>query len=82
MRVHRALAPRGWLIFGRHTRAPNALGEALTNLRIVRDGGHPWTPEEVEEQLGALGFGRIETFSPSPSILFVLGQRPEVSDSI
>jgi hypothetical protein len=45
-------------------------------LRIVRCGGHPWTTQEVEERLNALGFGRIEALSPSPSIMFVLGQRP------
>jgi len=81
-RIHRALTPGGWLIFGLYTRPTDALGEALTNLRIVRGGGHPWTVREVEKRLEAEGFERIEVFSPSPSIALVLGQRPDVSDEI
>jgi len=76
-RVYRALAPGGWLIFGLHVRPPNELAEALTNLRIVRWGGHPWTTTEVEQRLKALKFERIEAVSPSPPIMFVLGQRPD-----
>jgi SAM-dependent methyltransferase len=74
--IQRALAPGGWLIFGLHPRPASALGEALTNLRIVRWGGHPWTASEVEERLSALGFKHIEALSASPSVMFVLGQRP------
>lgn len=81
-RIHRALVPGGWLIFGLNPGPPSALGEALTNLRIVRGGGHPWTTKEAEERLGAHGFERIEAWSPFPSIMFVLGQRPAISDSI
>ena len=75
-RIYRALAPDGWLIVGLYVQPPDKLGQALTNLRIVRGGGHPWTAAEVEEQLKATGFERIETVSASPSIMFVLGQRP------
>ena len=76
-RIHRALRPGGWLIFGLYVRPPDELGEALTNLRIVRGGGHPWTTGEVEERLEALGFERIEAVSPSPSVMLVLGRRPD-----
>jgi SAM-dependent methyltransferase len=75
-RIYRALVPGGWLIFGFNPHPPSALGKALTNLRIVRGGGHPWTTKEVEERLDAFGFERVEAFSPSPSIVLVLGQRP------
>jgi SAM-dependent methyltransferase len=75
-RIYRALAPGGWLIFGLNSHPPSALGKALTNLRTVRWGGHPWTTKEVEERLDAFGFERVEAFSPSPSIVLVLGQRP------
>jgi SAM-dependent methyltransferase len=80
-RIHRALAPGGWLIFGLHPEPPSALGQALANLRTVRGGGHPWTTNEVEERLDAHGFERIEALSPFPPIMFVLGQRPDISDS-
>ena len=75
-RIQRALAPGGWLIFGLHPRPASALGEALANLRIVRSGGHPWTTNEVEERLNALGFKHVEALSATPAIVFVLGQRP------
>ena len=75
-RIYRALAPGGWLIFGLNPHPPSALGKALTNLRIVRGGGHSWTTKEVEERLDAFGFERVEAFSPSPSLMLVLGQRP------
>ncbi|HET9378902.1 MAG TPA: class I SAM-dependent methyltransferase [Chthoniobacterales bacterium] len=75
-RVYHALAPGGWLVFGLYAPPPSALGEALTNLRTVRGGGHPWTTSQVKDRLHVLGFERIETLSPTPAILFVLGQRP------
>jgi hypothetical protein len=53
-------------IFGLNPRPASVLGEALTNLRIVRWGGHPWTTKEVEERLNALGFERFEAVLPSP----------------
>jgi hypothetical protein len=77
-RIHRGLEPCGWLIFGLYAHPQNKLGEALMNLRIVRGGGHPWATREVEERLEAAGFQSVEVVSLSPSILFVLGQRPDL----
>jgi precorrin-6B methylase 2 len=74
-RIYRALAPGGWVIFGLYLQPPDKLGEALTNLRIVRGGGHPWKTTQVEERLKAAGFEQIDAVSPSPSVMFVLGQR-------
>jgi len=59
-RVHRALVPGGWLIFGFNPPLPGPLAEALARLRIVRSGGYPWTSKEVEEKLKANGFEHIE----------------------
>ena len=81
-RIRQALAPGGWLIFGLYLRPPDKLGEALTNLQIMRGGGHPWTTREIEERLDELGFERIEAVSPSPSIMLVVGQRPDFSNCI
>jgi SAM-dependent methyltransferase len=85
--IYRALAP-GWLIFGLaapvnrefYVRPPDKLGQALTNLRTVRGGGHPWTAGEVEERLKAAGFKQIEGVSPSASVMFVLGRRRSVRE--
>ncbi|MBV9107227.1 MAG: class I SAM-dependent methyltransferase [Verrucomicrobia bacterium] len=76
-RVYQALKPGGWLVLGFYPPAPNALGQLLTDLRIVRGGGHPWTTQEVEEQLGRTGFQRVEASSPLPSVVLLLGQRPD-----
>ena len=76
-RVRDAVRPGGWIIFGLYAPAPDPLGEALKNLRIVRGGGHPWSAEEVETRLSGLGFEHIEAFAPGPPILFVVGQRPD-----
>jgi SAM-dependent methyltransferase len=74
-RVYQALQPGGWLIVGLYPPPPDELGQILTKLRIVRCGGRPWTATEIEERLRTLGFESIETFSPMPPVLFVLGRR-------
>jgi SAM-dependent methyltransferase len=74
-RINRALAPGGWVLFGLYAPPPGALGQALAKLRTVRGGGHPWTTQEVEDQLKATGFESVETLSPTPAILFVIGRR-------
>jgi hypothetical protein len=79
-RVYKALAPGGWLVFGLYPPSPDALGKALTNLRVVRGGGYPWTTSQAEERLRTLGFERIETFTPLPPVSFVLGQRPNIPE--
>jgi len=74
--VRRALKPGGWLIFGLYPLPSAPLERALTRLRIVRSGGHPWTPGEVEEKLRALAFEQIEVCSPAPPVTLVIAQRP------
>jgi precorrin-6B methylase 2 len=76
-RVRDAVCPGGWIVFGLYAPAPDPLGEALKNLRIVRGGGHPWSAAEVETRLSGLGFEHVEAFAPGPPILFVVGQRPD-----
>jgi precorrin-6B methylase 2 len=76
-RIHRALAPGGWLIFGINVPPTDSLEKALTTLRNVRSGGYAWTPREVEERLRASDFQRVESFSPGGPILFVIGRRTE-----
>jgi SAM-dependent methyltransferase len=78
-RVYQALAPGGWLIVGLHPPPPNALDQVLTDLRVVRGGGHPWTANQIKERLQAVGLEGIETISPSPPVLFVLGRRQIVA---
>jgi hypothetical protein len=74
-RLHRALVPGGWLIFGLHERAPGPIEQALASLRIARNGGHNWTRSEVEELLRAFDFEMIEPFSGALSVELVAGRR-------
>jgi SAM-dependent methyltransferase len=74
-RVYQALRPGGWLIVGLYPPPPDEVGQILTKLRIVRSVGHPWLATEIRERLRTLGFEGIETFSPMPPVLFVLGRR-------
>jgi hypothetical protein len=51
----------------------------LTDLRVVRGGGYPWTASQIKGWLQAMDFDGIETISPSPPVLFVLGRRQVVA---
>ena len=77
--IHRALAPGGWLIFGLAAAAEDPLEEALVRLRITRSGGHPWTPEEVQDHLRRRDFTEIETFTPRIPVRFVIARRVGVT---
>jgi len=74
-RIHRALAPGGWLIFGLNPPSADPLEEALVSLRTERSGGHCWTPGEVEERLRAFEFAQIEAFLPPVPIRLVAARR-------
>jgi SAM-dependent methyltransferase len=74
-RIYKALQPGAWFIVGLYPPPPDELGQILTKLRIVRTGGYPWLAIEIEERLQKLGFEDIETFSPMPPVLFVLGRK-------
>jgi SAM-dependent methyltransferase len=74
-RVHRALAPGGWLIFGLAAAAEDPLEDAVVKLRLARSGGHAWTPEDVQEHLRRRDFVQIEAFSPPIPVRFVVGRR-------
>lgn len=75
-RVYKALVAGGWLVFGALCATAKCAGRSTHQFANLRGGGHPWTTNQAEEQLHVLGFEGIETLSPSPAVLFVLGQRP------
>jgi SAM-dependent methyltransferase len=72
----RALVPGGWVVFGLFPPPPDPLGEALTALKIVRCGGHPWTQSEAEERLRGCGFEEVETFAPASLSRLSFGRKP------
>jgi precorrin-6B methylase 2 len=74
-RVHHALRPAGWIIFGLHGEAADPLEQALARLRIVRSGGYPWKQSEVVERLRLLGFTHIEASLGAPSVGLVVARK-------
>jgi precorrin-6B methylase 2 len=74
-RIHDALQPGGWLVFGLYAPQSNLLGEALTNLRVVRSGGHPWRPDEALALLRSAGFAQLNAHSPNPPVQFIVGRK-------
>ena len=49
----KALRPGGWLLPGTFAGPGDRLSQLLLDLRTVRSGGHPWTPEELLDLLAA-----------------------------
>lgn len=80
-RIRQALKPHGWLVFGLYASPPDPLAEALTALRIVRSGGHPWLPAEIEDRLRRLGFEQVETVKTNSPVLAVIGRRPGLGNA-
>ena len=75
-RVHRALARDGFLVALVYAPQPSALDAALTALRTVRGGGHPWETSEIEERMRRLDFAEVESFKPPGALVhLVLGRR-------
>lgn len=73
--LHRALAPRGWLVVSVLGAPPDRLSQALVGLRLARIGTYTWTTTETEEQLRGVGFEEIETFSHNSQTAIVVGRK-------
>ncbi len=74
-----ALRPGGWLLLGTFAGPDEPLARLLTDLRILRSGGHPWTADEVLGMLAAAdltGACEVERTWPGPVRLFA-GRREE-----
>jgi len=73
-----ALHPGGWLLPGTFTGPDDRLSQLLTDLRIVRSGGHPWRPEELIDRLRAAGLLDAQeiTRTWSAPVRLYAGQRP------
>ncbi len=59
-RLNHALKPGGFLIFGGIVPSSGSLSQLLSDLQIIRHGGHPWRVEDVTEQLQSTGYSNIE----------------------
>ncbi|MGQ0778956.1 MAG: SAM-dependent methyltransferase [Pseudonocardiales bacterium] len=67
-RTRTALRSGGWAFAGLYAAAPEPLPQALNALRIVRSGGHPWTPEETATLLERAGFADVTVIERTWSI--------------
>jgi ubiquinone/menaquinone biosynthesis C-methylase UbiE len=72
--VRRSLEPGGWIVFSLFSPPEEPWGEAVTALKVTRNGGHPWQREELEDRLNAVGFGQVGTF-PTIGSTVTIGQR-------
>jgi SAM-dependent methyltransferase len=73
-RLHGALVPGGWLVAGRIPSPPHPLGAALSALRTVRGGGHPWTDVDLEQLIRATGF-HLVGHMPTAQVTLTFAQR-------
>lgn len=75
-RVREALVPGGYIVFGLFGAQPTPLAEALTDLRVVRSGGHPWTAPAVTDLLAEAGFISVRIAAPRSLAVLVIGRKP------
>jgi SAM-dependent methyltransferase len=73
--LHTALVPDGWLVVSLLGAAPDRLSQALAMLKLARHGTYSWTTAETEGHLRGLGFEQVETFSPNPTTVMVVGKK-------
>jgi SAM-dependent methyltransferase len=73
-RVRKALLPDGWLAFSLFAPEQARWGEALTTLKVVRNGGHPWKKDELEAKLRRHGFEQVSSLSTTGSTV-TIGRR-------
>jgi precorrin-6B methylase 2 len=59
-RLNLALKPGGFLVCGGLAPSSESLSQSLSDLQIIRQGGHPWRVEEITERLNGTGFEDIE----------------------
>lgn len=74
-RLRRALTPGGALIVGVLPPPPDPLGHALSRLRTIRNGGHPWSCPEFATLLAQGGFADVEVPANQAGIHFVLARK-------
>ncbi len=76
--VHRAMRSGGLLVAGLYGGPTDPLARALTDLRTVRSGGHPWDGPDLVDVVTAAGFaeaGEVERTWQAP-VRLVLARRP------
>jgi protein-L-isoaspartate O-methyltransferase len=73
-----ALRPGGAMVFGLFAGPPDPLATTLTDLRVVRSGGRPWSLDEAADLLGAAGYGDVQAIERTwqAPLQMAVGRRP------
>lgn len=73
-----ALGPGGWVAFGLYGGPTDPDSVALSDLRTIRSGGHPWAADEVGAALSDAGFTSVRELARtwSAPVRLVVGARP------
>jgi SAM-dependent methyltransferase len=75
----RSLRPGGWVLPGTFAGPDDRLSQLLTDLRIVRAGGHPWRAEELIGVLEDAGLEEAAEVPQTPPVRLFAGRRPETA---
>lgn len=77
-RLHNALKPGGWLLFGRFAGPPEPLADAVTRLRVLRSGGSVADAEELGALMRDAGLADVHGVQRTwqAPVGFVVGRRP------
>lgn len=77
-RVHDALKPGAWLLFGRYAGPEDPLADAVTRLRVLRSGGSVADAEELAALMGQAGLADVQEVQRTWQFPagFVVGRRP------
>jgi SAM-dependent methyltransferase len=68
--LQQSLVPGGTLVFGFYSPPPARLERLVLEAQVIRSGGHPWSPEEVEALLSDTGFSDIGRYGVSSFLTF------------
>ncbi len=73
-----ALRPGGWTLLGLYAGPPDPQAQALTDLRVIRSGGHPWRMEEATEAMTKAGYAEVHPVARTWQLpmTFVAGRAP------
>lgn len=71
-----SLVPGGTLVFGFYSPPAALLERLVLEAQVIRSGGHPWSPGEVEALLSDSGFSDIGRYGVSSFLTLVVARRP------
>jgi 2-polyprenyl-3-methyl-5-hydroxy-6-metoxy-1,4-benzoquinol methylase len=71
-RVHKALRPNGWVLFGMAKSGADPLGSSIVRLRTAQWGGCIMSSDQAESLLSNAGFADVQTMPSPPNALITI----------